>query len=420
MKFYRPFLLVLLFFICNLLAGEQDSGFEFLRLDFNPRSRSLSGSVFARGGDISSIRYNPAAMAGSDVNLLNLSYVDYLLDINGGQVLYSHAIAGIGQISTQVLFFNYGEFDEVLLFNSPTGKTYTANDLAVSISYANLLHKSLAAGVTIKYVNSTIHSYNASAVAIDAGLIYTLPFDRDLSLGCSILNAGKALTSFIEVRENLPFSINIGLAKKFSFIPLEINIGAQDLSGPVPKNRGWQDKIALGGELNISQLVFLRMGYNTQLYHDRSIGNGNSGFAFGAGVVFDNFKFDYCLSSLGILGNTHIIGLAYHFAASNKSKRRDMEQGLSNLPSAPEQVTVGAYGNMININWQEIPGLRYNVYSRHSSTQNWYRLNKEPIGGGSGHFKRAELSGMYFFLIRSVSPEGNEGPASDQIWIRLN
>lgn len=411
--------LIILLMPLSLRAGSQSSGYDFLRVDFNPRSRALAGAVFARQNDISTIRYNPAALAGTSASFLSLNYVNYLLDMTGGEVLYSHKLPSAGRISGVLTYFDYGSFEEVTFFDHSPGKIYTASEILFALAWSGKLHENLSYGAALKYLYSEIHEYNSSLVAIDLGMIWQTPFDPDLSLGISFLNTGRTVDPFIERRENLPTTLNMGITKKLNFLPLELNLAFQDLIEPVAENRSWADKIALGGELNISGMAFVRAGYATKLYHDNRIELGYSGLALGVGIEYDSYKFDYSYSSYGILGNSHVLGLVYHFGNGQQSARLDMSPALINLPPSPEKFTGGILANTINFFWQEMPGYRFNLYLKQSDQRTWSRLNDQPISGNSAEFMRPRMPGTYFFLIRAVSADGLEGPASDQIWLRL-
>ena len=413
------FIRIVLLLPLALSAGGQTGGYDFLRIDFNPRSRAMAGAVFGRYGDVSTIRHNPAALTGSKDNFLSLNYCSYLLEINGGEVLYSHIIPSAGRISGTLTYFNYGQFDEVRFFDHPSGATYTANDLMFKLSWSGELYANLAYGIAIKYLHSTIHEYNSSVLAADLGTIWRMPFDQDLSLGLSVLNAGKSIDPFIEIREKLPLSVNAGISKRFAYLPLELNLGFLDLNQKFSDNRSWSDKIAIGGELDISGMVFIRAGYRSQLYHNKAIDQGYSGLSLGAGIEYNSYKFDYAYSSFGILGNSHMIGLVFHFSGGQSSERSDMEPELMDLPPIPEKFTAGLLTDTINFFWQEIPGYRINIYLRHTDDEQWTRLNDNPLSGNSAGYARPRVSGTYFFLLRAVSADGQEGPASDQIWLRF-
>ncbi len=295
----------------SLYAGIGTSGFEFLKIDFNPKSSAMGGAYLGMRGDVSSILHNPAGMSFADTRQFNFNYVNYLLDIGGGQAAYSQRIPGYGQISGIISYFNYGSFEETTEFANKTGNSFSASDIAIGISYADVLEEYFSYGVTLKYIHSKIEMYNASAFAVDLGLMYEAPFEKDLYFGLSLLNLGQPISAFISTKESLPLSLRFGVSKKLAHLPLEINIALNDLN--VEENNFWDrmKKFSIGGEFTISELIRLRLGYNNDIHQglDTGTGVGFSGVAIGLGIHISDYRFDYGFSSFGDLGATHRIGL---------------------------------------------------------------------------------------------------------------
>jgi hypothetical protein len=295
----------------SIFAGNGTSGFEFLKIDFNARSSAMAGAFLGMRGDVSGILHNPAGMSYADTRQFNFNYVNYLLDIGGGQVAYTQRISGHGQISGLISYFNYGEFDETTEFANKTGNTFNAHDIAFAVSYSDVLEEMFSYGATLKYIHSKIDMYSASAFALDLGLIYEAPFQKDLYFGLALLNLGQPISAFLSTKESLPLSLRLGLTKKLEHLPLELNIALNDLN--VKEEDFWArlKKFSLGGEFTISQLIRLRLGYNNDVHQglDTGTGAGFSGVSVGLGLHISSYRFDYGFSSFGDLGATHRIGL---------------------------------------------------------------------------------------------------------------
>lgn len=296
----------------QLTAAAGTAGFGFLNVDFNSRSSAMAGAFMAMRGDVSVIMHNPAGMAYSNNKQFGFDYVNYLLDINGGQAVYTHRIEGHGQISGVISYFNYGKFEETTEFASKTGNEFGANDIAIAVSYADALEEMFSYGVTVKYVHSKIDMYSASAIAMDLGLLYEAPFEENLFFGLSLLNLGKPLDAFISTREDLPLSLRLGMSKKLAHLPLELNIALIDLN--VSEDSFWDrmKKFSIGGEFTLSEIFRLRLGYNNEVHDglDTGTGAGLSGVSVGMGIHYDKYRFDYGFSSFGDLGTTHRIGIS--------------------------------------------------------------------------------------------------------------
>jgi hypothetical protein len=312
MRKYFLGLLCLTVMSSGLRAGSGTSGFEFLRIDMNPRSSAMGGAFIAMRGDIAGIFYNPAGMAFTDEEQFTFSYVNYLLDIGGGQAGYTRRLNGLGQISALISYFNYGEFTETNEFATPTGNTFSASDIVFALSYSDYLETHFSYGVSMKYIHSKIDLYTSGAMAFDFGLIYDAPFEDDLYFGISMLNVGKATSAFIDTKEDLPLSLRLGVTKKLAHLPLEFNLAFNDLNVSESSFADRLSKFSIGGEFTISQVIRLRLGYNNEVHKglDTGTGAGFSGVSLGFGIYYDKYRFDYGFSSFGDLGSAHRIGFS--------------------------------------------------------------------------------------------------------------
>lgn len=311
MVFKKIILLSYLLFSTGLIAGTGTSGFEFLRTDFSARSAGMGGAFVAMRGDLNSFFHNPAGLAFIQERQFTFNYVSYLLDINGGQAGYTQRLPQLGQISAAIIYLDYGAFDETNEFAEKTGRSYSANDFTIAVSYADDLEEYFTYGVTLKYVNSKIDVWSANALAFDFGLIYEAPFEEDLFFGISLLNVGKTMSAFVDTKESLPLSLRLGFAKKLAHLPLEFNASLNDLN--VSEETIWDrlKKFSVGGEFTLSAMLRLRLGYDNDLHQGLETGKGAgfAGVSLGFGLIWNDYRFDYSFSSFGDLGTTHRFGI---------------------------------------------------------------------------------------------------------------
>jgi hypothetical protein len=312
MRIVGIFMISFVLLATGLHAGNATSGFEFLRIDLNPRSSALGGAFVAMRGDIAGIQHNPAGMAFTEEQQFTFNYVNYLLDIGGGQAGYTRRLTDLGQISAVISYFDYGDFTETNEFANPTGNTFSASDLVFALSYSDILESYFTYGVSIKYIHSKIDLYTSGALAFDFGLIYDAPFEDDLYFGISMLNVGKATSAFMETKEDLPLSLRIGVTKKLAHLPLELNVALNDLNVSEDSFFDRMKKFSIGGEFTISKPIRLRLGYNNEVHSglDTGTGAGFSGVSLGFGILYDRYRFDYGFSSFGDLGATHRMGFS--------------------------------------------------------------------------------------------------------------
>jgi hypothetical protein len=291
------------------------TSFEFLKSQYSPRGAAMGGNLMAITGDIEAILYNPATLAGNTNRLWDINYVDHLIDFKAGQLSYSQPMNKIGNIYTTLLYFNYGEFNETDEFGDQTGRTFNAAEFALSVGMSNHLGEGFDYGLGIKYLYSSLESYNASAIALDAGLIYTVPLVEDLIFGLSLLNLGTTLDNYTSQQERLPVMLQFGFTKRLAHLPLLVSGSFQDMAVSGDKVTDYLKRFAIGGEFDISEIIKFRLGYQNQINQDvKPIGRTIlSGFSLGLGVYWRKFRFGYSYSNFGDLGSQNRLGISGSF-----------------------------------------------------------------------------------------------------------
>ncbi len=312
--------------ICLILflAGAQSlwagsgitSGFEFLRTDYSPRSAAMAGSYVTMRGDVNGLFVNPAGMAYLSTQQFGFNYSNYIQDINGGTALYTRQIPKWGIVSVGIIYMDYGTFQEMDEFASPTGNDFTANDFALAVGLANHLSPEFTYGVNFKYAFSKIEQYSASALALDFGLLYDAPFLDDFKLAVTLNNLGSNFDYYAKVKESLPLRLNVGGSKILEHLPLEISFSLNDLN--MDSETFWDrfKRFSVGGEFRVSEALRLRLGYNHALHSDLSDDSFNAsdgkygGLSAGLGIRWKTLELNYAYSNYSILGNIHRFGIS--------------------------------------------------------------------------------------------------------------
>ncbi|RMH60810.1 MAG: hypothetical protein D6677_13050 [Calditrichaeota bacterium] len=305
-----------LLFVCQTVwAGTPITrSFEFLRMDFNPRTVGAAGAFSTLSGDIGTMLQNPAGMAGMENHAQYMfSFNRYLLDINGGQMAYGFKKEGWGTLSAAITFLNYGEFKETDDFARETGNTFSANDLSLNVSLSDWLAPGLSYGVTLKYIYSEIADYNASAAAVDFGLLWDVPYDQDIKLGVAVSNLGVNFEYYGNVKDRLPLDIRLGLSKKLAHLPLTLAVSLVHLADPVERFTEYFKRCTVGGEFVISPALRLRLGYDYGLNQDLKTdlqGSAFGGVSGGVAFYYNQFRFDYAYNNYNLLGAVHMFSLS--------------------------------------------------------------------------------------------------------------
>jgi hypothetical protein len=313
MRVFKYWLLLYLWVTIST-AYPQSAGttsFEFIRSQYSPRGAAMGGNLMAVKSDIQAALYNPAALAGNPDRLWGISYTDHLLDFKAGHLAYSQPYRNWGNFNGSLLYFNYGNFNETDEFGDRTGRTFSAAEFALSLGYSNSLGGGFDYGTAIKFLYSSLDKYNASAMALDAGLIYTISGTKDLTFGVSLANLGFTLDNYTTKKEKLPFLFQLGFAKRLEHLPLLFTASFQDMTLNEDHLTDFLERFAIGGEFDISQIIKFRLGYQNQINQDiKPVGRTIlSGISLGLGILWRQFRLDYAYSNFGDLGSQNRIGI---------------------------------------------------------------------------------------------------------------
>lgn len=292
------FLFVVVLFnlsISSLYADE--NGYQFLRVGVPAKATGLGDAYVSQFGDANTFMYNPAGLSLLSHPQLAAGYMNHILDIGSGYGAYAQPYKDLGVFGVGFVYFGYGEFQGYDA-NGFNPYTYSATDYAVSIFYAREVAQNIHAGATLKFVQSAISNYSSSAIAVDLGSIYVMP-QYGLQVGASLLNAGIVTNAFLDHKEKLPLSFQLGASKKWNFTTFSLNLS--DLNSPGNRLK----RFSLSAETDPWERISMRVGYNQQRRNELDV-NGSgflnhvAGFSAGFGLNFDSYVFDYSFSSWGI------------------------------------------------------------------------------------------------------------------------
>jgi len=308
---FLPFLLV-----SPLIAQSVGTtSFNFLKMQYSPRGAAMGSNLIAVKGDVNSIFYNPASLSAISDRQYTVNYVDHLLDFQGGQLAYTHPTERFGRLSLGLIYFSYGDFDETNEFGEETGRQFSASEFAMAVSMANVLGEGFDYGINLKFIYSSLESFNASAVAVDAGLIYTISQLENLQLGLAVSNLGFTIDNYTSTEEKMPLYLRFGFAKRLAHLPLLFTGSLNDLTLETGDFWDRLKRFSLGGEFDVSEIIKLRLGYNNDI--NRSVkplgGRNFGGISGGLGILWKKFRLDYAYSAYGDLGSQNRLGLTGYF-----------------------------------------------------------------------------------------------------------
>lgn len=303
-------------FIVLILAAKSTFGqttYDFLRLDMSARAAGLGGSFVTNNDDVDVIFFNPAGLGFLEKDPVSFSFVKHLMDINLFSVTFSTEFENIGRFSTGIQYINYGTFDEADANGNITGE-FGAGEMAFLLSYTNKFMPNFYYGATGKFIYSSIADLSSSAIGLDLGLNYEIP-DIMLNLGASVLNIGTQLSSYTDVKEDLPLDVLIGVSKRLERLPVRLSLDFHNLNQERDEFYQHFKGFTIGAEFYLSEVFTLRFGYDNERREDFKLGSsaGIAGFNGGLGVNVSGYKFSYAYSSLGSVGALQSLTLATSF-----------------------------------------------------------------------------------------------------------
>ncbi|OQY40012.1 MAG: hypothetical protein B6226_00620 [Candidatus Cloacimonetes bacterium 4572_65] len=323
----RVSLLVLVLVLLSSLHGISDeagtTGFNSLKIMYSARSNSMAGAFTSLDDDIDGVFFNPASIAKyGNKRELSTTFMNYFEGYSGGSLVYQLKKSEKGNFAFFTQYLTSGDITRTK--ESDNGGyyedgTFNSTDMLVGLTYAHYFNKEVSLGFNAKYLNESIDGNNASALALDVGLLHRPQNDR-IRVGASIKNLGTQLTYFSdsEYDETLPLTYSGGISYRFDlkngnsesdFKPTML----VSLDITLPKG---SDFIGLvGTELKVHEQFFLRFGYKTNSSDWKTGGDfeGLSGLSTGVGFIRKSLKIDYSINSYGDLGFVNQVSLKYLF-----------------------------------------------------------------------------------------------------------
>jgi hypothetical protein len=302
---------------------------NFLKIGIGPRAIAMGEAQTGVADDVYATYWNPAGLTQLNVPEAGFVHTQYFQDITEQYVAYAHPVEKIGTFAGSLTYLNVGKFDGYDATGQPTASV-GANDMAVSFAYARALWQDRRAGSAfsmggnVKYLRETLDTVSASAYATDLGAFFEPgrrwgSFWEGWRAGATIRNLGTAIR-FDQDSFVLPRSLNAGLSWTGLWLGESLTLAA-DMQQPNDGKR----TLSTGLELWTLRTVVLRAGYTNR-------GDLGNGLRVGAGLRFKAIQVDYAFAAAGELGNSHRIGITFHFgqapANSEALAERWYRQGL--------------------------------------------------------------------------------------------
>lgn len=350
----QPFLILLIvitFFINGGLQAQigGESSYEFLSLPNSARIAAMGGNYLAvYDHDVTLALANPSLISEEMHNNLGFSFVDYYVDIKYGYAQYGRNFKNLGTFVASLQFINYGTFDRADLTGQRNG-TFTAGEYALNIGWGRRLHPHWSIGANIKGIYSSFESYNSFGLAVDVSGSY-INEERDFTASLIARNIGLMLSGYYSGQTHpLPFELQLGASKGLAHLPLRFSLlyhnmqkwdltyedplvtaeNTDPITGEVNEQGGVADfadklmmHIVFGAELNITDFLSLRGGYNYGRRQDNGVSTKMStvGFSWGVGLRISKFHFSYARSRYHLAGSPNYITLTFNLEEFTKKR----------------------------------------------------------------------------------------------------
>lgn len=336
----RFFTLLLSVTISFLAFSQAGTGvYQFLDLPVSSRLAALGSiNVSLLDNDINFAFQNPALLTSETNNMIGLNMANYLADIKFGSAVFGRNFDK-NYFAVGIQYIDYGKFKYTNVTNDQAGDTYfTAKDMALNIMYARPVTDRITVGATLKPVYSVYETYTSIGVAMDAGVSYNDSANL-FSSGFVLKNMGTQLKGYysaegVQHLEPLPFSVQLGISKKFKHAPLRLSLTLDNLqhwdlsyqstNQPTDnltgvstiKKIGFVDMAfrhaIIAAEFVPSKNFYLTVAYNDRRQQEMSIAGfkTGAGFSYGGGIKLYKFQVGFGMSQFQV-GN-----YSYQFSIS--------------------------------------------------------------------------------------------------------
>ncbi|TBR23958.1 PorV/PorQ family protein [bacterium] len=297
------------------------AGSEFLNLDVDARGMAMGGAYSALTNDAYAMFWNPAGLAMVPRSSLGAMHNEYLSDIRFQYLSYAQRINETSVLAGAVRYMDAGDIDNTDLNGNRIGN-FRPRSYVYEVGWGQSIgdltdaERDITMGVTMRYLHSDLVAH-ASGWAGDIGMQahYTDTF-MPFNFSAVVQNLGRG-QKFDKVRDTLPFRGKLGASiNPRPFLSLAVE-------GFLPVSAA--PYMAVGGEFAIETShrakALLRVGFNSRTLFSGL--DGVRGVTAGFGVKLADFSVDYAFMPMGILGNTHRVGLTWTLPSKHSRRFRE-------------------------------------------------------------------------------------------------
>lgn len=321
--------------------GTGQNAFVSSELIFSARMGALGANGHAiKDGDLNMGTFNPALLDSTNHSQFSFSYINYLADINYGQVAYAHYIKKASTtVAASVNHLGYGKFTGTNILGDETGN-FNAGEYIISLSGSRPIDSLFTIGANLKMFHGQMAELSSTALAVDLAGVYHNP-RINTTVSLLLLNIGAPVSYYTENdRPETPFQIQMALAHRLKRAPFRLLMVIENLqqwqlveeeeeeeqrdplTGEIinPSKNTFGENLmrhfVFGVEVLIGKNMFIRAGYNYRRRQELKSPDlaGLAGISFGAGLRISKFHLSYGHNTYSMAGASNHITVTTRFS----------------------------------------------------------------------------------------------------------
>ena len=310
LKWVVTFMLLIAMQSFTFAEGDNDKvgsvAFKFLNIQPDARGAALGG-LSAQASGAGALFSNPAGIAGSEGMNLPAGMSQWLVETNIANFGFVMPMMG-GAVGVSVVSVNYGDImrsgwaGTTEFVFQPNQESFTANDMAMQVSYGKNLSDKFSVGGTAKMISQKIDDVSISGLAFDIGTQFDLG-KKGMKMGAVISNFGPDVESQAPAGGYAEFP-SMSLPMTFTFGIVGEAMPGLNAGLNVLKQADMGQEFILNTEYNVS-IAALRWSYN--------LNNPQQTTSFGAGVNVAGINADVSVSMTQWLDNVIRMSIGYSF-----------------------------------------------------------------------------------------------------------
>ena len=143
---------------------------KFLGIPVGARATAMGTAFVSVADDATATYWNPGALDRMPNNQMIVQQTNWLVDTKIFYLGAGYKWNNIGTIGVSAHFFSSGEIEETTLLQPDgTGRTFSADDFALGLTFSRRITNRFSTGVTVKLIQESLAKEKASAVAVASG-----------------------------------------------------------------------------------------------------------------------------------------------------------------------------------------------------------------------------------------------------------